>query len=66
MKYVDEDKLPVEVKDNKLPDSDGKYKMFYNPRIRTSGGFTDAMLLSAIMVSMLMWGLLIILLIKQG
>ena len=60
MKYTDEDKLPVEIKNNKLPkDDDKSYKMFYNYKIRTSGGFADAILLGAIMVTCLMWGMLI-------
>ena len=65
MKLIDEDKLPVEIKDNKLPkDDDKNYEMFYDYKIRTSGGFADAIFLSAIMVTCVMWGMLIILMMK--
>lgn len=66
MKYTDEEKLPVEIKNNKLPLDDNKnYKMFYDYRVRTSGGFADAVLLGAIMVTCVMWGMLIILFISR-
>ncbi len=66
MKFIDEDKLPVEIKNNKLPlDKDKKYNMFYNYKIRTSGGFADALFLSGIMLTCIMWGMLIILMIKK-
>ena len=65
MRFIDEDKLPVEIKENKLPkDDDKKYDMFYDYKIRTSGGFADAIFLSAIMVTCVMWGMLIILMMK--
>lgn len=67
MKYIDNDNLPVDVRDKKLPKDDNKtYKMFYNYKIRTEGGFADAVLLSAIMFSVLLFGLLMMLLIRQG
>ena len=38
------DKLPVEIKDNLLPEENGKrYHMYYDLRKRTSGGILDAM-----------------------
>ena len=62
MKYVDKDVLPVEIKNNELPkDNDKKYQMFYNYKVRTSGGFADAIFLSAVMITCVMWGMLIIL-----
>ncbi len=66
MNYIDDDKLPVEIKNNKLPvDDKKKYKMFYDYRVRTSGGFADAIFLGAIMVTCLMWGMVIILLASK-
>ena len=63
MKYVDKDKLPIEVQENELPKEDGKqYKMFYDEKVRTSGGFADAIFLGAIMVVCFMWGMLTVIL----
>lgn len=63
MKFVDRNDLPVEVLNNELPkDSVKKYKMFYDERVRTSGGFADAIFLGAIMVVCFMWGMLAIIL----
>lgn len=65
MKFIDEDKLPVEIKNNKLPKDENKnYEMFYDYRVRTSGGFVDALFLAAVMVTCFMWGMLIILSMK--
>ena len=59
MKYVDYDKLPVEIKDNTLPkDEDKHYKMFYDERVRTSGGFADALFLAGILGTGFVWGML--------
>ena len=34
MRYIDEDKLPVDVRDNALPEDNGKhYHMFYDERV---------------------------------
>lgn len=63
MKLVDKEALPVDVRDNELPkDNDKNYKMFYNYKIRTSGGFADAIFLSAIMLVCFMWGMLVVIL----
>ena len=63
MKFVDRENLPVEVLDNELPKEDGKkYKFFYDEKVRTSGGFADAIFLGAIMLVCFMWGMLAILL----
>ena len=60
---MDRNDLPVEVLNNELPkDSVKKYKMFYDERVRTSGGFADAIFLGAIMVVCFMWGMLAIIL----
>ena len=65
MKFIDEDKLPVEIKNNQLPkDDDKKYNMFYNYKIRTSGGFADVIFLASVMITCVMWGMLIILLMR--
>lgn len=65
MNFIDKDKLPVEIKNNELPkDEDKNYEMFYDYRIRTSGGFVDAVFLSAVMLTCFMWGMVIILLLK--
>ena len=63
MKFVDRKDLPVEVLDNELPKEEFKhYKMFYDSKKRTSGGFADAIFLGAIMVVCFMWGMLAIIL----
>lgn len=55
--------LPVDIQENELPkDRDKHYKMFYDYRVRTSGGFADAIFLGAIMVVCFMWGMLAIIL----
>ena len=60
---MDRKDLPVEVIDNELPKDDNKhYKMFYDERVRTNGGFADAIFLGAIMVVCFMWGMLAIIL----
>lgn len=63
MRFVDRKDLPVEVLDKELPKDDGKqYKMFYDEKIRTSGGFADAIFLGAIMLVCFMWGMLAVIL----
>ena len=65
MKFVDRDSLPIEIKNNELPKDDNKrYKMFYDPKVMTSGGFVDAIFLSAVMITCVMWGMLIILVMR--
>ena len=65
MNFIDKDKLQIEIKNNELPkDEDKNYEMFYDYRIRTSGGFVDAVFLSAVMLTCFMWGMVIILLLK--
>lgn len=65
MRFVDRDSLPVEIKNNELPkDNDKSYKMFYDYKVRTSGGFADALFLGAIMITCFMWGMLIILMMR--
>ena len=63
MKYIEKNKLPVEIRNNELPIDEGKhYQMFYNERIRTSGGFVDAIFLAGVMIVCFMWGMLVIIL----
>ncbi|MBQ8681834.1 MAG: hypothetical protein IJ509_02880 [Bacilli bacterium] len=60
---MDRKDLPVEILDNELPKDEGKqYKMFYDEKVRTSGGFADAVFLGAIMVVCFMWGMLAVIL----
>ena len=60
---MDRKDLPVEVLEKELPKDEGKhYKMFYDSRVRTSGGFADAIFLGAIMVVCFMWGMLAVIL----
>lgn len=60
---MDRKDLPVEVLENELPkDANKRYQMFYNERVRTSGGFTDAIFLGAIMIVCFMWGMLAVIL----
>lgn len=63
MKYVDKKDLPVEIRENELPkDEYKKYKIFYDEKVRTSGGFVDAIFLGAIMLVCFMWGMLTVVL----
>ena len=63
MKYINESDLPVEIKNNELPKDDSKkYKMFYDEKVRTNGGFVDAIFLGAIIVVSFMWGMLAVIL----
>ena len=63
MRFVNREDLPVEVLEKELPkDKDKTYKMFYDEKIRTSGGFTDAIFLGAIMLVCFMWGMLVVIL----
>ena len=63
MKYINESDLPVEIKNNELPKDDTKkYKMFYDEKVRTSGGFVDAIFLGAIILVSFMWGMLAVIL----
>ena len=62
MKFIDKDKLPVEIKNNEMPkDEQKKYKMFYDEKIRTSGGFADACFLAGVMLTCFLWGMIIVL-----
>lgn len=63
MKYIDKENLPVEIKNNELPkDPDKNYQMFYDEKVRTSGGFVDAIFLGAIILVSFMWGMLAVIL----
>ena len=65
MKYMNKNDLPVEIKNNQLPvDETKSYKMYYDYKVRTSGGFVDAILLSAIMLTCFMWGMIIMLFVS--
>lgn len=55
--------LPVEVLEKEMPKDESKqYKMFYDEKVRTSGGFADAIFLGAIMLVCFMWGMLAVIL----
>jgi len=61
MKYIEKNELPEEIKNNYLPIEDGaKPEMKYNQKIRTSGGFVDAMFLSAAIIVCLLWSMIAI------
>ena len=63
MKYIDKENLPVEIKNNELPkDPDKHYQMFYDEKVRTSGGFVDAIFLGAFILVSFMWGMLAVIL----
>ena len=63
MRFVDRKDLPVEILENELPEDEMKhYQVFYDEKIRTSGGFADAIFLGAIMVVCFMWGMLAVIL----
>lgn len=63
MKYIEREDLPVYVKDNELPLDEGKrYVMFYDSKVRTSGGFVDAIFLAGVMLVCFMWGMLVVIL----
>lgn len=58
-------KIPVKIEDNKLPyDSKNCYKVCYDYRKRTSGGFVDAIVLGSVMFTGFMWFMLLIVLGK--
>ncbi len=60
MRFVNREDLPVEVRENELPQEKGKhYEMFYDEKVRTSGGFVDAIFLAGVMIVCFMWGMLI-------
>lgn len=63
MKYIDREDLPVEIKNNELPVDEGKrYVMFYDEKVRTSGGFVDAIFLAGVMLVCFLWGMLAVIL----
>ena len=63
MKYIDKEDLPVEIKNNELPQDDTRtYKMFYDEKVRTNGGFVDAIFLGGIMAACFLWGMLAVIL----
>ncbi len=63
MRFIDENELPVEIKNNELPkDEDKHYKLFYDEKVRTSGGFVDAIFLAGILAVGFMWGMLAVVL----
>ena len=62
MRYIDYENLPVEIKNNELPiDEHKNYEMNYDEKIRTSGGFIDAIFLAGVMITCFMFGMLAIL-----
>ena len=59
MKYIDYENLPVEIKNNELPKDEHKnYEMNYDEKVRTSGGFIDAIFLAGVMITGFMFGML--------
>ena len=63
MKYIDYENLPVEIKNNELPKDNNKhYEMDYDEKVRTNGGFIDAIFLAGVMVTCFMFGMLAIIL----
>ena len=62
MKFIDKEKLPVEIKNNQMPkDEHKKYEFYYDEKIRTNGGFADACFLDGAMLTCFLWGMIIIL-----
>lgn len=60
---MDREDLPVEIQENELPIEEGKqYKFFYDEKVRTSGGFVDAIFLAGIMLVCFLWGMLTVIL----
>ena len=63
MNFMDEKGLPVEIRENVLPKEEKKNDLWFSDeKIRTSGGFADAIFLGSMMVVSFMWGMLTILL----
>ena len=63
MRYIDYENLPVEIKNNELPyDEHKNYEMNYDEKIRTNGGFIDAIFLAGVMITCFMFGMLAIIL----
>ena len=56
-----DNKLPVEIRNRDLPyDPTKEYQICYDYTKRTSGGFADAVLLGAIIMTGVMWLMLFI------
>ena len=59
MRFIDSNDLPVEIKNNELPKDEHKhYEMFYDEKMRTSGGFVDAIFLAGVMLACFMFGMI--------
>lgn len=57
--------LPVEILDRELPKEEGKqHKMFYDEKVRNSGGFTSTLFLAGLIVVSFMWGMLVVIFLR--
>lgn len=57
--------LPVEILDRELPKEEGKqYKMFYDEKVRNSGGFTSTLFLAGLIIVSFMWGMLAVIVLR--
>ena len=63
MRYINREELPDKVKNNEIPlDKNKRQTMYYNQKIRTSGGFIDAMFLSSAIIVCFLWAVLAVIL----
>ncbi len=54
-------KMPVKMQEKEMPTRDKRdYQVYYDYRKRTSGGFADALILSTVMLTGVMWIMLVI------
>lgn len=62
MKYISKEELPVEIKNNKLPEDNGYLPDFYEEESKPNSGFANAIFLAGMILVSFMWGMLAIIL----
>lgn len=62
---MDREDLPVEILDNELPKEEGKkFRMSYDDKVITNGGFTSVLFLVGVMLVCFMWGMLAVIFLR--
>lgn len=59
MIFLNQDRLPVEIKEHDLPKDSNQVDLFENDRRVQSGGFADAIFLGSVMILCFMFGMLV-------
>lgn len=62
MKYISKEELPVEIKNNKLPEDNKCLPDFYEEDSNPNSGFVNAIFLAGMILVSFMWGMLAIIL----